>query len=116
MAHELTHVVQQRASGAVARRQATVGPAQDAADKQADAIATGEKVRHIPIHAGLTYNIPLGGSAAFLLGGRFVNASQRAYTLRVSDDALGWPSSTTLVVTYGDDKRVRAAALDHSRD
>jgi len=30
------------------------------------------KVRHIPIHAGLTYNIPLGGKSAFLLGARYV--------------------------------------------
>ena len=37
-----------------------------------DAAATG-KVRFIPLHAGLTYNIPLGGKSALFLGGRFVH-------------------------------------------
>jgi hypothetical protein len=39
MAHELTHVVQQRATGASAQRQATVGAPGDPAEAQADAIA-----------------------------------------------------------------------------
>ena len=39
LAHELTHVVQQRATGPAVRRQATVGPASDAAEVQAEAIA-----------------------------------------------------------------------------
>jgi outer membrane protein OmpA-like peptidoglycan-associated protein len=43
----------------------------DASYTKVDA-AGGGKVRHIPIHAGLTYNIPLGGKAAFLLGARYV--------------------------------------------
>ena len=44
----------------------------DASYTKVDA-AGGGKVRLIPLHAGLTYNIPLGGKAAFLLGARFVN-------------------------------------------
>jgi outer membrane protein OmpA-like peptidoglycan-associated protein len=43
----------------------------DASYTKVDA-AGGDKVRLIPIHAGLTYNIPLGGKAAFLLGARYV--------------------------------------------
>ncbi len=43
----------------------------DASYNKADA-AGGGKVRHIPIHAGLTYNVPLGGKFAFLLGARYV--------------------------------------------
>ena len=35
--------------------------------------AGGGKVRHLPLHAGLTYNFPLKGKLAFLLGARFVN-------------------------------------------
>src|SRR5687768_10981745 len=34
--------------------------------------AGGGRVNSIPIHAGLTYNFPLGGSSAFLLGARYV--------------------------------------------
>jgi outer membrane protein OmpA-like peptidoglycan-associated protein len=34
--------------------------------------AGGGRVNHIPIHAGLTYNFPIGGSSAFLLGARYV--------------------------------------------
>ena len=37
-----------------------------------DDAAGGGKVSHLPIHAGLTYNVPLGGKAAFLLGARYV--------------------------------------------
>jgi outer membrane protein OmpA-like peptidoglycan-associated protein len=44
----------------------------DASYTKVDAAVTGTKVRLIPIHAGLTYNIPLGGKAAFLLGARYV--------------------------------------------
>lgn len=42
---------------------------------KADAAGTpaGGKVRYIPIHAGLTYNFPLGGKSAFFLGARFVH-------------------------------------------
>lgn len=39
LAHELTHVVQQRATGPAVRRQATVGPAEDPAEAQAEVIA-----------------------------------------------------------------------------
>jgi outer membrane protein OmpA-like peptidoglycan-associated protein len=46
----------------------------DASYTKVDA-AGGGKVRIIPIHAGLTYNFPLGGKAAFLLGARFVRNS-----------------------------------------
>ena len=34
--------------------------------------AGGGRVRYMPVHAGLTYNFPLGGSSHFLLGGRYV--------------------------------------------
>lgn len=44
----------------------------DASLTKVDAAVAGDKVRHIPIHAGLTYNIPLGGKSAFLLGARYV--------------------------------------------
>ncbi len=44
----------------------------DASLTKVDGAVTGTKVRHIPIHAGLTYNIPLGGKSAFLLGARYV--------------------------------------------
>ena len=44
----------------------------DASYTKVDA-AGGGKVRHIPLHAGLTYNFPLGSSkVAFLLGARYV--------------------------------------------
>ena len=43
----------------------------DASYTKVDA-AGGGKVRHLPIHAGLTYNFPIGGKAAFLLGARYV--------------------------------------------
>lgn len=43
----------------------------DASYTKVDA-AGGGKVRHLPIHAGLTYNFPLGHKAAFLLGARYV--------------------------------------------
>ncbi|HEV8598770.1 MAG TPA: OmpA family protein [Gemmatimonadales bacterium] len=46
----------------------------DASYTKVDA-AGGGKVRHIPIHGGLTYNIPLGGKFAFLLGARAVRNS-----------------------------------------
>lgn len=48
----------------------------DASYTKVDA-AGGGKVRHIPIHAGLTYNFPLGGDGkfAFLLGARAVRNS-----------------------------------------
>jgi hypothetical protein len=39
LAHELTHVVQQRATRPAVRRQPTVGPAKDSAEEQAEAIA-----------------------------------------------------------------------------
>ncbi|MEO8634128.1 MAG: OmpA family protein [Gemmatimonadales bacterium] len=32
----------------------------------------GSKVKYIPVHARLVYNIPLGGNSAFLLGGGYV--------------------------------------------
>ncbi|MDA0182145.1 hypothetical protein OJ997_17700 [Solirubrobacter phytolaccae] len=51
-----------------------------------------------------------------LLGGQFVNSRQRGYTLRVSENALGWPIYRTLVVGYGDDKRVRSVSLSQSDD
>ncbi|HEV8196724.1 MAG TPA: OmpA family protein [Gemmatimonadales bacterium] len=44
----------------------------DGSYAKADA-AGGGKVRLIPIHAGLTYNFPIGGKSAFFLGGRFVH-------------------------------------------
>jgi outer membrane protein OmpA-like peptidoglycan-associated protein len=44
----------------------------DASYAKTDA-AGGGKVRYVPIHAGLTYNIPLGGKSAFFLGARFVH-------------------------------------------
>ncbi|MDQ5840501.1 MAG: OmpA family protein [Chloroflexota bacterium] len=44
----------------------------DASLTKVDAAVAGDKVRHIPIHAGLTYNIPIGGKSAFLLGARYV--------------------------------------------
>src|SRR6185436_13460689 len=44
----------------------------DASYTKVDA-AGGGKVRHIPIHAGFTYNFPLGGKSAFLLGLRYVH-------------------------------------------
>ena len=44
----------------------------DASLTKVDAAVVGDKVRHIPIHAGLTYNFPLGGKVAFLLGARYV--------------------------------------------
>jgi OOP family OmpA-OmpF porin len=34
--------------------------------------AGGGRVNHIPIHAGFTYNFPIGGKSAFLLGARYV--------------------------------------------
>jgi outer membrane protein OmpA-like peptidoglycan-associated protein len=43
----------------------------DASYDEVDA-AGGGRVNHIPIHAGLTYNIPIGGKSAFLLGARYV--------------------------------------------
>ena len=44
----------------------------DASYTKVDA-AGGGKVRVIPLHAGLTYNVPLTGKLAFLIGGRFVH-------------------------------------------
>ena len=44
----------------------------DASYTKVDA-AGGGKVRLIPIHAGLTYNIPLAGKVSFLLGARYVH-------------------------------------------
>jgi outer membrane protein OmpA-like peptidoglycan-associated protein len=42
--------------------------------------AGGADVHYIPVHAGLTYNVPVGGAAAFLLGGRYVrNLFRSAY-------------------------------------
>jgi hypothetical protein len=41
MAHELTHVVQQRGRPTAPKRQAAVGPQQDLAETQADAVADG---------------------------------------------------------------------------
>lgn len=43
----------------------------DGSYAKADA-AGGGKVRYIPVHAGATYNFPLGGKSAFFLGARFV--------------------------------------------
>ena len=44
----------------------------DGSYAKADA-AGGGQVRYVPIHAGLTYNFPLGGKSAFFLGARFVH-------------------------------------------
>jgi outer membrane protein OmpA-like peptidoglycan-associated protein len=44
----------------------------DASYAKVDAASAG-KVRFIPFHAGLTYNIPIGGKSALFLGGRFVH-------------------------------------------
>jgi len=44
----------------------------DASLTKVDGAVALSSVRHIPIHAGLTYNIPLGGKLAFLLGARYV--------------------------------------------
>jgi outer membrane protein OmpA-like peptidoglycan-associated protein len=44
----------------------------DASYTRVDAARIGH-VRYIPIHAGLTYNFPLGGKSAFLVGARFVH-------------------------------------------
>jgi len=43
----------------------------DASYAKVDAASAG-KVRYIPIHVGLTYNFPIGGKSAFLLGARYV--------------------------------------------
>jgi len=43
----------------------------DASYTKVDA-AGGGRVRYIPLHAGLTYNFPLGKKVAFLLGARYV--------------------------------------------
>lgn len=47
-----------------------------------------------------------------LLGGPFVNSSQRSYTLDVSTDAMGFPHYVTLVVTFDDDQRMRSAGVE----
>jgi outer membrane protein OmpA-like peptidoglycan-associated protein len=44
----------------------------DGSYAKVDAASAG-KVRFIPFHAGLTYNIPIGGKSALFLGGRFVH-------------------------------------------
>lgn len=54
-----------------------------------------------------------GEEVAALLGGR---ARQQGYTLDTGEDALGWPTVDSLAITYGDDGRVRTAALSHWRD
>src|SRR5437867_214297 len=59
----------------------------DASYTKVDA-AGGGKVRHIPIHAGLTYNFPLAKRAAFLLGARYVHNSY-GEDADLSDNGLG---------------------------
>ncbi|MES2124955.1 MAG: OmpA family protein [Gemmatimonadota bacterium] len=50
--------------------------------------AGGDHVTIMPIHAGLTYNVPLGSHSAFLLGGRYVH-NKYGKTADYTDHGLG---------------------------
>ncbi|MEP6590456.1 MAG: OmpA family protein [Gemmatimonadota bacterium] len=50
--------------------------------------AGGAHVTHVPIHAGLTYNVPLGEHTAILLGGRYVR-NKYSETADYTDNGFG---------------------------